>query len=488
MEVCRRKSRMPDDRTIRAEICVLGGGPAGAAAALRLATLGHSVCLVESLRFPRRHVGESLTPGVVPMLEHLGVLNEMQSSSIMVPAVTRVAWGHTNRLPDENAHMGASGFVADRGQFDHVLISTAKAAGVRILQPAKAGPPQRTSAGWRVTVTQQDNQHIIEAPFLVDASGKRGVLPGHFERDSASTLSIFAYWTDTGIPVGSTTVEAGRNEWFWAASLPDGTVNAAVFLDSARCRGVDGQTGGRIAIPMLYTSLLESSTLLQPCLSGRLATEIQVRDASRRYSTSPVGDDYIRAGEASYSIDPLSSQGVQSALSSGLQAATVIHTILEHPENAELARNFYKTRQQEAVRRDRDTSSAFYRDMASLHPEHFWSVRAQPGVPTGRRSQPPLPQRDTDVRLAPDTEFIQEPVIRNDIVCAATAVHHPSLDRPVAWLEGTSAAALLEPLRNPMEAGMLIDLWSVQETHMQAGRTFEWFWSRGLIVAVGERA
>ncbi|NUT46563.1 MAG: FAD-dependent oxidoreductase, partial [Saccharothrix sp.] len=55
------------------DVCVIGGGPAGSVCALRLARLGHRVVLVERRPFPRPHVGEALAPGVVPLLEVLGL-------------------------------------------------------------------------------------------------------------------------------------------------------------------------------------------------------------------------------------------------------------------------------------------------------------------------------------------------------------------------------------------------------------------------------
>ena len=50
-----------------ASVCVVGAGPAAAFAA-RMAQLGHDVRLIERERFPRRRLGESLSPGTVPLL------------------------------------------------------------------------------------------------------------------------------------------------------------------------------------------------------------------------------------------------------------------------------------------------------------------------------------------------------------------------------------------------------------------------------------
>jgi flavin-dependent dehydrogenase len=45
------------ERCLKVEVCVIGGGPAGSTLARRLALLGHEVCLVEWLAFPRWHIG-----------------------------------------------------------------------------------------------------------------------------------------------------------------------------------------------------------------------------------------------------------------------------------------------------------------------------------------------------------------------------------------------------------------------------------------------
>ncbi len=56
-----------------AEVCVVGAGPAGSVFAARMAQLGHKVCLIEQARFPRRRLGECLTPGVEPLLKAAGL-------------------------------------------------------------------------------------------------------------------------------------------------------------------------------------------------------------------------------------------------------------------------------------------------------------------------------------------------------------------------------------------------------------------------------
>src|SRR5215510_11113439 len=54
---------------ITSDICVIGGGPSGSTIAHRLASFGHDVCLVERHAFPRLHIGASLPPTILPLLE-----------------------------------------------------------------------------------------------------------------------------------------------------------------------------------------------------------------------------------------------------------------------------------------------------------------------------------------------------------------------------------------------------------------------------------
>ena len=68
------------------DVLVIGGGPAGSTAAALLARKGHRVTLIEKARHPRFHIGESLLPANLPLLEKLGVADE-------VGAIGMKKWG-----------------------------------------------------------------------------------------------------------------------------------------------------------------------------------------------------------------------------------------------------------------------------------------------------------------------------------------------------------------------------------------------------------
>ena len=62
-------------------IIVIGGGPAGSCVSTLLARRGYSVVLLEREHFPRAHVGESLLPASIPILQDLGALDAVERAS-----------------------------------------------------------------------------------------------------------------------------------------------------------------------------------------------------------------------------------------------------------------------------------------------------------------------------------------------------------------------------------------------------------------------
>ena len=81
-----------DGSTLKTEVCVIGGGPAGSALARRLRQLGHSVVIVEKRAFPRPHIGESLVGDVLPLLDVLGVRSQIESAGFLRPEGMFVRW------------------------------------------------------------------------------------------------------------------------------------------------------------------------------------------------------------------------------------------------------------------------------------------------------------------------------------------------------------------------------------------------------------
>jgi flavin-dependent dehydrogenase len=346
------------------DVCVVGGGPAGAALALRLAQLGRSVAVVEKARFPRSHVGESLTGSVAPLLEVLGVLRDVEAAGFLSSTSATVLWAGEIR----RRHTPA-GWQVDRGLFDSILLGAARRAGVRIYQPANVVRQAWDLDHWSIRL---DNGVELRSRYLAVAAGKRRLLGGRKTFLGPPTLGLFAYWRNVSSDETDTLVEAGPQQWYWGAPLPGGELNATVFVDPGLVRGRRPSEA--------YLELIRQSCLLRPRLNSACCGHVRVCDATPMLDESPVGAQWIVAGDAALAIDPLSSQGVQTAIGTALHAAVVLNTMIGRPGNSELAARFYRSRLKESAAFHAAAAGRFYQE----HVEHcsiradFWTRRATP--------------------------------------------------------------------------------------------------------------
>ncbi|HEX4448706.1 MAG TPA: NAD(P)/FAD-dependent oxidoreductase, partial [Polyangiaceae bacterium] len=127
------------------DVVVIGGGPAGAVCGARLATRGQRVLVLERGHHPRFHLGESLLPGSVPVLETMGVLDEVRDR-FMVKRGARFVEGKggpeakTVRYAFAEAfHLKCDhAFQVPRDEFDQLLFRRAGACGAELREGVEA--------------------------------------------------------------------------------------------------------------------------------------------------------------------------------------------------------------------------------------------------------------------------------------------------------------------------------------------------------------
>lgn len=451
-------------------ICVIGGGPAGSTIARRLATLGHDVLVVEACAFPRPRIGESLPPSIGPVLDLAGVRERVEGAGFLRPPGAVVQWSGADAIYKRFER--GPGFQVDRGRFDQLLLEAAREAGARVWQPARAGRPTATATGWAIPVGPVE----IRAGFLVDAAGKQATMPRRRERSSAPGLALYGYWRGAGIRGPETLVEAARSAWYWGAPLPDGSFNAAVFVDPEACQGL-----GRTGLVTRYRSLLAQSRLLGVCLKGELTGPVRVCDATSYVDADPVSDTAIKVGEAAFSIDPLSSQGVQAAMMSGFQAAAVVHTILERPADAEAAREFYRLRQHDTVEWHRQVASSLYAEQDAFADEPFWRTRAAGAQRGDGAGVTETLDTEAPLALSSSARIVSVPTLDGDFVRRRDALAHPSLARPVAFLGPVGLVGLLREIEAGWTGTRIVDRWSRSLPRPRAQEILSWLWSRGVM-------
>lgn len=454
----------------------MGGGPAGAAVARRLALLGHEVCLLERAPFPRPHVGESLPPAILPLLEALGVRERVERAGFLRPERAIVRWSEA--ADRSKSQPGEPGFQVDRGHFDALLLDAAREAGVRVLQPATALRPICERPGhWWVPVHGSPGITSVRAAFWVDATGRRAVSGGRKRRLSPPTLAIYAYWRNTGIPGPETRVEAGEEAWYWGAPLPDGSFNATVFLDPARCGAAHGDLEPR------YRALLRKSALMAACLDGELAGPVSACSATSYAAEAPAGETFLRAGEAGFCVDPLSSQGVMLAIQSALQASIVVHTLRTAPAHGDAAIRFYRERLLQTAARHAALAARHYAEPERYRDRPFWQARSpNPGAPAEPKRHFATRWGLHDrVRLSAEATIVATPCVAGDLIALRSALQHPALEGPVSYLEDIEVVPLLNHVRAGMTLWQIAQAWEPQLPLTRRLALAGWLAERGIL-------
>ena len=462
------------------DVCVLGGGPAGTSTAIRLAQLGHTVCLVEKARFPRAHVGESLSPGVWTALRILGLAeSHFESCSLRVRrASMRWSEPRTDSIafirPDQ-------GFTVDRGRFDSLLLEAAIAAGVIVFEATRIVSTERLMSGWRLESDGDGGTCPIAADFLIDAAGRKGFFPGERTRLSEPTLAVCGY-VQSDWDSGETRIEAIPRGWCWGAPVPGGIISAMVFLDRDLFRQMRS-----LGIERLWRSSLSDAELFRRISTAPQMGRLVVCDASMYSSTDAIGNRFIRAGEALFSLDPLSSTGVERAMHNGITAGTVVHTIIHRPERYELCAAYYCDRQAECTTQHVSWTSAFYGEVRRFAECDFWKARSvskasESIAPSVSFQHPPTEGADRmKVHVSKATRLIQTACQAGDEIEPCFALSHPSLDRPVAFLGGIRVTPLLEAVQQCGNLESLLISWSNQIPRESVLSTAAWFLSKGIL-------
>jgi flavin-dependent dehydrogenase len=137
---------MTPNRAYDSDCIVIGGGPAGSTAAAFLAQRGRNVLLLEREQHPRFHIGESLLPANLPILERLDVLDRVASIGVRKPAADfpRGEDYHSFSFARALDPIRDHAFQVQRSEFDQLLFQRAAELGaqtreaVEVLQVERA--------------------------------------------------------------------------------------------------------------------------------------------------------------------------------------------------------------------------------------------------------------------------------------------------------------------------------------------------------------
>jgi len=367
------------------DVLIVGGGPAGSVAAAALARAGIGCVLMERDSFPRYHIGESLLPSVLTVLDAIDLRSTVERYGFVRKFGGLFRWGPES-APWKLAFGELEGlknyaFQVIRSEFDELLLRHAAVCGARVLEntpvrEVEIGPDGRAHSAIYVS---GGVERRIGFNFLIDASGRYGLMANHLLKSrifhsAFDNIAIWQYWRG-GKPTpqveGGIITEATPLGWIWYIPLHDGTFSVGTVTSRAaaiRANLRDNAEG--MYRKVLAASMLASAQLDQATPVGELRIE---RDYSY-HSTSFSGPGYFMAGDAACFIDPVLSSGVHLATMSGLMAAACVRAcLLEGWDEAE-THGFYEENYQKAFHRFLGFLSAFYDQNRHVH-SYFWQDR-----------------------------------------------------------------------------------------------------------------
>jgi geranylgeranyl reductase family protein len=313
-----------------ADVIVVGGGPAGAAAAIELARAGREVVVVDKATFPRdKCCGDGLTTGALRLLDDLGLdPGDVSSWQGVDDVVVRSPSGREVTFPLPRGR-GTYAAVARRVDLDAALLDVARKAGADVHE-GTAVTGVRTDAE-RVTVELDDGRATVAAPYVVAADGMWSPVR---KLVGASTPGYRGEWHAFRQYFSNVGPRAARElfVWFepdllpgyaWSFPLPDGRANVGFGI---------ARDGGKVArvqdMAKLWPDLL-ARPHIRAVLGGgaepedrHLAWPIPAR--IDRIARSAGGGRVLFAGDAVAADDPLTGEGIGQALLTGVLAAGAI--------------------------------------------------------------------------------------------------------------------------------------------------------------------
>jgi flavin-dependent dehydrogenase len=304
---------------------ILGGGPAGAAAAIALARAGRRSTVIERNTEPQLRVGETIPPIARLPLESLGVWERFLAEGHEPAPGNRSLWG--SDVPAENEFIRnpyGAGWHLDRRRFESMLLAEAERAGAQLVRGREVSRIEYDGSEWRIDE--------FTSRFAVDATGRAAVLAraAGVERVAIDQLiGVTAFFADARDEDRYTLIEAAENGWWYAALLPDRRLVAAFMTDS------DIATRMKLRERSAWMGEAEKTSLIaRRIASATMEGEPRIASATSSRLSSVVGRAWLAAGDAALSFDPLSSQGIDTAMSCGIAAARAIDAHLRGDDSA----------------------------------------------------------------------------------------------------------------------------------------------------------
>jgi flavin-dependent dehydrogenase len=311
-------------------VAIIGGGPAGASLGALLAREGYKVAIYHTDKRPPLVVGESLLPAVVPMMQRLGVEEEVKAFSVFKPGATvclnyeevipfKFAWGD-RKLP----HYA---YNTQRDKFDATLLRAAERDGVKIIR--SSAKLEKGEAPGTVRLTNESLAKVEgflgdKPDLIVDASGRARLisrlLEGPVLEGGRQDVALFAHLSNAYVSdEGHIHTDYLTHGWSWRIPLP-GKVSVGVVINPKHLAkfgpDIESQYDGYLAEETSLRRYTEHAKRLTPVVKYQNYQVI---------SKKMHGPGWAMVGDAAGFIDPIFSTGLYLGMKGAFELFSALH-------------------------------------------------------------------------------------------------------------------------------------------------------------------
>lgn len=306
------------------DIAIVGAGPAGSSAAIRLARSGARVALIEQKKFPRPKLcGEFVSPECVKYFDELGVTAKLeQLEPRRIEATT--FYSRKGRCISVDSHWFGNGHAIgiSRAALDDTLLASATEAGVTVLEDTMYKRARSIDDIIELEIAADDTA-VVRTNFVIDATGRTRAVARQFDDAKparADHVAFKAHLTNASIADGACEIYSYKGGYGGCNHVEGGVANLC-FIVTAELAREFGSDPMRLVENVVSDNRRAAATLKDV---APVTEWLAVPVGKYGRGTLAPRHNVVSIGDAAAFIDPFTGSGILMALQSGKLAAEAI--------------------------------------------------------------------------------------------------------------------------------------------------------------------